>query len=91
MSPDGDPPESALECRQIAELLADYLDGALPRHTTEMIEWHIEGCAPCVAFIKTYRGTVNAAAKLRDIGIPPELRRRLLTVLRAKNETPPLG
>lgn len=89
MSSGGEPSASAIECRQIAELLADYLDGSLPKPTVELIEWHIEGCGPCVAFIKTYRGTVNAAAKLRDVSIPSELRRRLLTVLRAKNETPP--
>jgi hypothetical protein len=91
MSPGGDLPASSLECRQIAELLGDYLDGSLPKPTVELIEWHIEGCGPCVAFINTYRGTVNAAAKLRDASIPAELRHRLLTVLRAKNETPPLG
>ena len=89
MSPGGEPPASAFECRQIAELLADYLDGSLPKPTVELIEWHIEGCGPCVAFVNTYRGTVNAAAKLRDVSIPSELHRRLLTVLRAKNETPP--
>lgn len=89
MSPGGDPPESLRECRQIAELLADYLDGSLPRRTVELIEWHMEGCGPCVAFINTYRGTMNAAAALRKVEIPAELRHRLLTVLRAKNETPP--
>ena len=93
MAPGGDPPASSMECRQIAELLADYLDGSLPTPTIELIEWHIEGCGPCVAFINTYRGTVNAAAKLRDVSVPSELRRRLLAVLRAKSEAlpPPRG
>jgi anti-sigma factor RsiW len=75
---------SSVECRQIAELLADYLDGTLPKPTRELVDWHIEGCAPCVAFINTYRGTVHAARKLRDADIPAELRQRLLTVLRAQ-------
>jgi len=75
---------SEIECRQIAELLGDYLDGSLPRHTRELIEFHIDGCAPCVAFINTYRGTIDATATLRDIAIPSELKKRLLTVLRAR-------
>jgi hypothetical protein len=74
---------SDFECRQIAELLGDYLDGSLPRETRELIDFHIDGCAPCVAFLNTYRGTVDAARKLPEVAIPPELKNRLLTVLRS--------
>ena len=78
-----DPPQpGTIECRQIADLLGDYLDGTLPKRTRELLEWHIEGCPPCVAFVNTYRGTVNAAARLRDAQIPSELKQRLLSVLR---------
>jgi predicted anti-sigma-YlaC factor YlaD len=75
---------SDMECRRIAELLGDYLDGTVPKETRELIEWHIESCAPCVAFVNTYRGTVNATLRLRETPIPPELKQRLLSVLRAR-------
>lgn len=75
---------SEIECRQIAELIGDYLDGSLPKATRELIDWHIESCGPCVAFVNTYRGTVDAAKKLREAPIPPELKQRLLSVLRAR-------
>ena len=71
-----------MQCRRIAELLGDYLEGALPKQTAELLEWHIDGCAPCVAFINTYRGTVNATRTLRDVAIPDELKTRLLNVLK---------
>ena len=71
-----------MQCRRIAELLGDYLEGALPKQTAELLEWHIDGCAPCVAFINTYRGTVNATRTLRDVAIPDELKARLLNVLK---------
>jgi anti-sigma factor RsiW len=74
---------SDFECRQIAELLGDYLDGSLPRETRELIDFHIDGCAPCVAFLNTYRGTVDAARKLPEVTMPPELKKRLLTVLKS--------
>ncbi|MGH7393390.1 MAG: anti-sigma factor family protein [Candidatus Rokuibacteriota bacterium] len=77
----GSPP-SEIECRQIAELLADYIDGTLPKHTTELIEWHIDGCAPCVAFLNTYRSTIRSARTLPDTPMPAELKKRLLSVLR---------
>jgi hypothetical protein len=78
------PSRSELECRQIAELLGEYLEGTLSKRKTELLEWHIDGCAPCVAFVNTYRGTVNATRGLRDVTIPPELKNRLLAVLRAR-------
>lgn len=78
---------SAIECRQIAELLADYLEGTLPRHTVELLEWHIEGCAPCVAFVNTYRGTIDAARRLREVELPRELKARLLAVLRIRDSS----
>ena len=73
---------TTIECRQIADLLGDYLDGSLSKSTRELLEWHIEGCGPCVAFVNTYRGTVNAATKLKEVEIPAELKKRLLAVLR---------
>jgi anti-sigma factor RsiW len=73
-----------VECRRIAELLGDYLDGSLPKETRELIDWHIESCGPCVAFVNTYRGTIDAAKKLREATIPPELKQRLVSVLRAR-------
>lgn len=77
------PEPATVECRQIAELLGDYLEGTLPKRIRELLEWHIEGCGPCVAFVNTYRGTVNATARLRDVEVPPELKQRLLSVLRS--------
>jgi Putative zinc-finger len=77
------PEPTSMECRQIAEVLGDYLDGSLPKRLTELLEWHLEGCGPCIAFVNTYRGTVNAAAKLRQVEIPPELKQRLLAALRS--------
>jgi predicted anti-sigma-YlaC factor YlaD len=74
---------SAIECRQIAELLGDYLEGSLPRHTQDLIDFHIDGCAPCVAFLNTYRGTMDATRKMADVAIPPELKKRLLAVLKS--------
>jgi anti-sigma factor RsiW len=89
MSECGKPGPSTIECRQIADLLSDYLDGTLPKPTRELLEWHIEGCGPCVAFVNTYRGTINAATKLRDVEIPSELKQRLLAVLRNQRDRQP--
>lgn len=79
---------SDLECRRIAELLGDYIDGTLPQATRELIDWHIESCQPCVAFVNTYRGTLQATRRLSETPIPPELKQRLLKVLRTRQDAP---
>ena len=73
---------SNLQCRECVDLLADYLDGSLPKDKAELLEWHLEGCAPCVAFVNTYKGTVDAARRLRETRLPPELHQRLVTFLK---------
>lgn len=81
---------SDIECRQIAELLGEYFDGTLPNHVRELIEFHIDGCPPCVSFVNTYRETIAATRRLPDTPMPIELKKRLLRVLREqRTETPP--
>ncbi len=83
-----DPTE--LECREIAELLGEYLEGSLSKAMAELLEWHIESCGPCVAFVNTYKGTIDAARKLREVEIPPELKQRLVAFLKAPpRQAPP--
>jgi len=68
-------------CPECMDLLADYVDGALPREQAELLEWHLESCPPCVAFVNTYKGTVDAARRLRETTLPPELRDKLIGFL----------
>ena len=75
-----------MECRECMDLLADYVDGTLPRDQAELLDWHLEGCPPCVAFVNTYKGTVDVARKLPLDDIPPELTQRLLDFLRQEKE-----
>ena len=80
----GDSSQS-IGCQECMDLLADYVDGALPREQAELLEWHIESCAPCVAFLNTYRGTMDAAKRLRQATLPPELRDKLIAFLQRSN------
>ena len=76
-----DDQSSELECQECMDLLADYVDGTLDKHQAELLEWHLDGCAPCVAFVNTYKGTVDAAKRLRGTRLPPELREKLRAFL----------
>lgn len=77
---------SEIECRQIAELLGDYFDGSLPAHLRELLEWHIDGCQPCVAFINTYRETISVTRRLPEAPMPVELKKRLVAVVKSARD-----
>ncbi len=77
-------------CPECMQLLADYVDGTLPKDQLELLEWHLEGCAPCVSFVNTYKGTVDAARRLRETPetrLPPELRQKLIAFLKRSDVT----
>jgi len=76
---------SEMRCREIVDLLVDYLDGSLPPETTRRLDAHLAGCSPCIAFVNTYRGTVSAVRRLSETEIPPELRERLISFLENQN------
>lgn len=71
-----------LRCRDIVDLLGEYLDGALDPDTLRALEAHLAGCQDCTAFINTYRGTAQSSRTLSEGELPLELQERLLTFLR---------
>lgn len=50
----------ALSCREMAEHLSDYLDGALRADLHALIDEHSGDCPPCRAFVRTLARTVEA-------------------------------
>jgi anti-sigma factor RsiW len=75
-----------LRCRDIVELLDDYLDGALNPADAEAMAAHLGDCQDCTAFFQTYRGTVRTSRQLTENQLPPELRKRLLTFLTQRRQ-----
>ena len=62
-----DPSEEELVCRQLVELVADYLDGLLPENVMANVEAHLAGCDGCTAYVSQIRQTM---AELRRLGKP---------------------
>jgi anti-sigma factor (TIGR02949 family) len=64
---------SPKECRDVFEMLSEYLDGELPEGTCEQIEQHIADCPPCVEFLKSLRKSVNLCRGYKPPEAPPPL------------------
>jgi anti-sigma factor RsiW len=71
-----------LVCASGAELLMDYLEGALPDTLRARIEAHVAGCPRCVAFVASYRETPRILRDATVAALPEELAASLLDALR---------
>jgi Putative zinc-finger/Protein of unknown function (DUF1059) len=55
----GDVSERDLACREVVELVDDYLEGAMPPPKRARFQRHLEGCPGCVAYVEQMRVTVG--------------------------------
>ncbi len=68
-------------CKEVNDLLLDYVEGKLPPHIQKEMDYHIGLCNNCVKFINTYRKTIELTGKLSVKKLPPELEKTLLRFL----------
>lgn len=76
-----------MKCREMVELMTDYLEGALSPRDRERFEEHIAGCDGCRAYLEQMRATRNAVSKLADEPIPERIQEQLLEAFRSWKAT----
>jgi anti-sigma factor RsiW len=73
----------ALRCRELVELVTDYLDGSLSRGDRARFDAHIAGCPNCTAYLAQFRETVRLTGTLRIEDVEPAARDELLETFRS--------
>ena len=73
-----------MTCQDAIALLSDYLELALGAETIADLERHLGECAPCVAYLNTFRATRKVAAEAARVEMPEEMKERLRTFLLAR-------
>jgi len=63
-----------LACREVVELLSDYLDGGLDPGTRAHLEAHLAGCDGCTMILDQLRETVRRSGELTDDAMSPAQR-----------------
>jgi anti-sigma factor RsiW len=71
-----------MTCRELAEILFDYIQGELDAELCRHIDQHLLGCSPCTTYVETYRITIQLTRKLPQAPLPPELAERLQRAMR---------
>jgi len=75
-----------MACRELVELITDYLDGELPEHDRVRLEDHLAKCDGCASYLEQMRATIELTGVLTEDQIPAEGKRELLGVFRTWKE-----
>ena len=73
-----------LACRELVELVTDFLEGTLLEEVSASIEAHLDVCDGCRLYLGQMRLTVRALRRPANGELTPELRDRLLARLRER-------
>ncbi len=71
-----------LTCRELVELVTDYLEERLPADDRVRFELHLTYCAPCVTYVHQMRQVLATAGKLTEDSIAAPARDELLRAFR---------
>jgi anti-sigma factor RsiW len=79
--------QPGLSCRELVELVSDYLEGALPAREHARFEAHIAGCDHCAAYLRQMRETVALLGTLPADALSREAEEELRVAFRGWRAT----
>jgi anti-sigma factor RsiW len=71
-----------LSCKELVELVTDYLEGALPPAARAAFEEHLETCEGCRAYLQQMQLAIELVGTLTEESIPPPAKAQLLDAFR---------
>lgn len=72
-----------MTCKELTELVTDYLEGRMPFVERLSFRLHVAVCAPCRVYLEQLEETVALLGKLPDdFEVPAEMRCKLQALFR---------
>jgi predicted anti-sigma-YlaC factor YlaD len=71
-----------MTCKELVELVTEYLEGALAPEARARFEEHLQSCKGCTNHLNQMRQTIRLAGELTEDSIPPAAQQDLLTAFR---------
>ncbi len=63
------PPEQELTCKELVEIVTDYLEGALAPAERQRFDAHLTTCPFCRIYLDQMRATIQALGRLPEEAI----------------------
>ena len=71
-----------MSCKELVELVTDYLEGRLTGADLDRFEAHLGDCPPCGIYLDQMRLSVKLLGRLRESTLAPEVKSALLEAFR---------
>ena len=71
-----------LVCREVVELMTDYLEGTLSPRARARFDEHLAGCEGCTEYLAQLRAQIRMSGRLSETTLDPVFRDRLLRAFR---------
>ncbi len=71
-------------CKDVAQILSDYIDDELPDSEKRSIDMHLVSCKDCRNYLNTYKVTVQLVGRIPDTPMPKDFADHLEGVLRKR-------
>ncbi len=70
--------DDEMTCKELVELVTDYLEDALPEEVRVRMESHLSGCEGCRTYLEQMRQTIQLTGELREDHLSSQQRDDLL-------------
>ena len=71
-----------LTCKEVVEIVSDYLEGVLSPDDRERFDAHLSMCDGCTFYVEQMRETIRLTGMLTEEQVPVEQRERLRQAFR---------
>jgi anti-sigma factor RsiW len=71
-----------LTCKELVEVVTDYLEGRMPAERRLLFEEHVAFCSWCETYLEQMRETIRLTGLLREEDLSADARRGLLEAFR---------
>jgi predicted anti-sigma-YlaC factor YlaD len=71
-----------LTCKEVVEIVTDYLEGKMPTDLRARFEAHLLSCSGCRTYLEQMRQTIRLAGKLSESQLSPDAQETLLKAFR---------
>jgi anti-sigma factor RsiW len=75
-----------MPCRELVEVITDYLEGALSAEDHQRFEEHLSACTACALYLEQFEVVIRSVGRITsEDQLGPELREGLVTAFRDWN------
>ena len=79
--------DEQMTCKELVELVTDYLEGSLSEAVRARMEQHLSACEGCSNYMEQMRQTIRLTGQLREEALTPQQREDLFHLFRNWKKT----